>query len=744
MIRRIEHLRNFGIYRNFVGNEASGVPAFSKFNLIYGWNYSGKTTLSRVFQAIERKCLSREYAPASFKITLDDGSELNSSNFIQTPTVRVFNRDYVTENFQQEHSAPAVFIVGKENVELKTRLAQLQGRRARVEKIAGDFKSERGTIETEVSTLGTNKARDVGNLLGDRNFRRPNLDQRMTEVRQNAVSYVLNDETVQARLATLRSGESFVALKRIGVTLPDLAELAKEVNALLGQTASNLAIEKLKRDASLEGWVRQGLTLHKDTDTCGFCGSLLTTNRLEILQGHFSEAYEALLRGLERKVELANGGNFSVITSHERDLMPDVRAEFAQLKQRLDGWLEWARQTRNQLVTALNQKKTTIETQSGWNGDSTRASEAQAIIQEINAVVDRHNELVRGIDQAKANAKSTLERHYAALHFQENKIAQKEAEIIRLGERFERANGVQCKVVSTIREIEAQISQSSIGANKLNELLKYLLVGSDIEVESVGDSEFRFLRGGEAATNLSDGEKTAVTFAYFITSLEANGATPEDTIIFVDDPISSLDSNHIYAVYALILERLERCHQLFVSTHNSEFFNLLKGRWLNPRDKEMRKVSSGYYVARITCPDGSTQAQITDLPQLLRKFKSEYEFVFSHLHAFSEAAMPSVHEAYTAPNLLRKFLEAYLGFRKPSVTAWHEKLELLIDSPEQRREVHKFADDASHLQSLNRSLQQPAFVSSAQKSVADVLEALKTKDQSHYDSLVEVVKRENP
>ena len=113
MIRRIEHLRNFGIYRNFVGNEASGVPAFSKFNLIYGWNYSGKTTLSRVFQALERKGLSREYASASFKITLDDGPELNSSNLVQLPTVRVFNRDYVTENFQQEHSAPAVFIVCK-------------------------------------------------------------------------------------------------------------------------------------------------------------------------------------------------------------------------------------------------------------------------------------------------------------------------------------------------------------------------------------------------------------------------------------------------------------------------------------------------------------------------------------------------------------------------------------------------------------------------------------------------------
>lgn len=738
MIRRIDHLRNFGIFRNFVGNEASGVPAFNKFNLIYGWNYSGKTTLSRVFQAIERKGLSREYAPASFKITLDDGAELNSSNLLQSPTVRVFNRDYVTENFQQEHSAPAVFVVGKENVELKTRLAQLQGRRARVEKIAGDFKSERGTIETEVSTLGTNKARDVGNLLGDRNFRRPNLDQRMTEVRQNAASYVLNDETVQARLATLRSGESFVELKRIGVTLPDLAELAKEVNALLGQTASNRAIEQLKRDAGLEGWVRLGLTLHKDTDTCGFCGSLLTANRLEILQGHFSEAYETLLRDLERKVELANAGSFSVITSHERDLMPDVRAEFVQLKQRLDGWLEWARQTRDQLVTAMNQKKTAIETQSAWNGDSTRAPEVQTIIPEINAVIERHNEMVRGIDQAKASAKSALERHYAALHFQENKIAQKEAEITRLGERFERANGVQSKIASTIREIEAQISQSSIGANKLNELLKYLLAGSDIEVESVGDSEFRFLRGGEAATNLSDGEKTAVTFAYFITSLEANGATPEDAIIFVDDPISSLDSNHIYAVYALILERLERCHQLFVSTHNSEFFNLLKGQWLGPKGGN-KPDSSAYHICRKVQPDGSSQAQVEDLPRLLRKYKSEYEFVFSHLHTFAENSSPSEHEAYTAPNLLRKFLESYLGFRKPSVTAWYEKLDLLFDSVEKQREVHKFADDASHLHSLNRSLQQPAYVASSKRIVCDVLIAQKDKDPDHHASLLEVV-----
>ena len=42
MIQQIDHLRDFGIYRNFQGG---GLPAFAKCNLIYGWNYSGKTTL---------------------------------------------------------------------------------------------------------------------------------------------------------------------------------------------------------------------------------------------------------------------------------------------------------------------------------------------------------------------------------------------------------------------------------------------------------------------------------------------------------------------------------------------------------------------------------------------------------------------------------------------------------------------------------------------------------------------------
>jgi wobble nucleotide-excising tRNase len=40
MITKINKIKDFGVLKNFNGN---GLSKFKIFNLIYGWNYSGKT-----------------------------------------------------------------------------------------------------------------------------------------------------------------------------------------------------------------------------------------------------------------------------------------------------------------------------------------------------------------------------------------------------------------------------------------------------------------------------------------------------------------------------------------------------------------------------------------------------------------------------------------------------------------------------------------------------------------------------
>ena len=113
--------------------------------------------------------------------------------------------------------------------------------------------------------------------------------------------------------------------------------------------------------------------------------------------------------------------------------------------------------------------------------------------------------------------------------------------------------------------------------------------------------------------------------------------------------------------------------------------------------------------------------------------------MFEQLHLFSTSPSPTLHEAYTSPNLLRKFLEAYLGFKKPCVSQWSKKLDLLFDAEVDWMEIQKFSDDASHLQGLSRALQQPNFISNAQNTVKKVIQALKAKDLPHYTSMCNVI-----
>ena len=53
MIKRIQSIKNLGVYSNYT--RKGDLPDFNDKNIFYGWNYSGKTTLSRLFSFLEKK-----------------------------------------------------------------------------------------------------------------------------------------------------------------------------------------------------------------------------------------------------------------------------------------------------------------------------------------------------------------------------------------------------------------------------------------------------------------------------------------------------------------------------------------------------------------------------------------------------------------------------------------------------------------------------------------------------------------
>lgn len=738
MITKINRLANFGNFRQF--QWGSNTP-FTKCNLIYGWNYSGKTTLSRLFQSLAEPSQLAQWQGCQFEVELQGGARLTETNLGNAPRIKVFNRDFIQTNFQQEHKARAVFIVGGNTIYLRNQITRQNEHEIKINTIKSRLNESYRQLQRELEVLGREHASSTATLIGDKTYNRTKLVAECGQINASPDSFLLTDEALQAKVSLIRTTQEWTDINLVADLIAKPETLSQNLSIVMQKTASNEAITKLKENRELETWIRTGLPHHTDSSQCEFCGSSIPAERLAALQRHFSKAYEDLTSEVTSELTTLEETEFTIALPDERDFVPDLRAQFVVLKARIADWITWANAAISELTILAKQKQLALETQLACVVDTSRASEVEQIVVEINALVTTHNKKRTQIDSEKRAAKETIEKHQAARFYQDNDIPAKESAVQTAGDKIDKAEGLLVRIAGKKRAIEAQIQQQSIAAQRINETVQFLLPDNDISVFEVPGGSFEFLRDGSPANNLSEGEKTAITFAYFLASLENNGASLNQTIVFIDDPISSLDSNHIYAIYALITKRLESCLQIFVSTHNGELYTLLKDHWFEARRQFSNHANScSYYTRRHL--DGAIlkwHSTLEDTPNLLRKYKSEYQFIFDQLHKFSSAQAATLHEAYTAPNLLRKLLEAYLGFQKPCVSKWSRKLDLLFDTDIERTEIQKFADDASHLQGLNRALQQPDFVSNAQNTVRKVIQALKAKDLPHYTSMCTVI-----
>jgi wobble nucleotide-excising tRNase len=101
MIKKID-IKKFGVFNSYQWDKEIGKnEGFKKLNIIYGRNYSGKTTLARIFRCIENQCLHSDYPEGEFAITMTDGSVITQKNlgaFGTDKMVRVYNSDFIKTN----------------------------------------------------------------------------------------------------------------------------------------------------------------------------------------------------------------------------------------------------------------------------------------------------------------------------------------------------------------------------------------------------------------------------------------------------------------------------------------------------------------------------------------------------------------------------------------------------------------------------------------------------------------------
>ena len=267
-------------------------------------------------------------------------------------------------------------------------------------------------------------------------------------------------------------------------------------------------------------------------------------------------------------------------------------------------------------------------------------------------------------------------------------------------------------------------------------------------------SAFILKRGSNIANNLSDGEKTAIAFSYFMVTLKSllEENKLQDTIVFIDDPISSLDANHIAQISSLINsfffkkdenEKIVQCFkQLFISTHNFEFYSFLRDannikrkKKVRVGDKKEEHPSCNYYMLKRIAEDN---VQLIKLPKSFSNYNSEYLFLFEEICDFKDKGCPE-DKSYLMPNVIRRFLEIYTLIKLPgSKDEIDNRVKLLIGDVNELKILHYF----SHFTSPERITKHTELILKIPELVDDLFILLR-KDNVHFDSLLTGVGRKS-
>ena len=118
MIKRINKIKNLGVFSNYTRN--SELKDFDEKNIIYGWNYSGKTTISRLISYLDKETvIDDDYKNLEFEIEMTDSTKITNINRSESSVyVKVFNSDFIKNNLHfgsesEEHRITGIkFAVG--------------------------------------------------------------------------------------------------------------------------------------------------------------------------------------------------------------------------------------------------------------------------------------------------------------------------------------------------------------------------------------------------------------------------------------------------------------------------------------------------------------------------------------------------------------------------------------------------------------------------------------------------------
>ena len=788
IIKKITAIKQFGLFKDFEWNNsvkrATGeVLCLGDINIFFGRNYSGKSTVAKLLRSFEKHGLPSHYDNADFAVELEDGTNITSTNLTQQQfAVRVYTQDFIYDNLSflmdTRNDAGEIVpfaIIGEENTRIEARIKAIkdelgvenEGVETGLYKKLREIKDARAAKEDELSEFQRKYNADLhkvaldksigikykSELYGDINYTIAKLESDLLEVADK--DYVRpTDDALDAAKQTTKEKRLPApdAISTYKFSRSALLMLTKEL--LERDVLSSEKIADLVRDAVLESWVKKGVEYHEQHghDRCLFCNQSMPHERWISLQKHFDEESKTLSNEITELITKLTEEVSSVRAIPELDKrqyyaiyeskVEELNLTLVEAKKEYCTGLESA-------IAELKKRQAAISSTRQYRVPEDCTAKIDNVLVAQKSLREKMTDYTLNLEKEKGKAHRLLRLnrvHEAESTY--NFMARKET-IVQLGSEksaLEEKVNVQSDLIASklkdIEELQKSLRDEGRAAQLINNFLAFQEVNAlRLQVENipvVGSAPrttFKIYRGDSSAYNLSEGERSIIAFCYFLAKLKSETQRP---IVVIDDPISSLDSNHIYYVYSLIrgiLLKESLSSQLIMLTHNLDFLKYLRRLTISGDNRS---------VAWFIVENLGGKAEIRPMPKHLKEFITEFNYLFERIYNCAVAELADddyAEKVYGFGNAARKFLELYLYFKFPEgdsnkTLAKNEHMKEVFGDVVASFMIDRVLNEGSHL--VGRLERAAVPVDQAEiKSVArEILKVVKNTDASQYGALL--------
>ena len=639
-----------------------------KLNFIFGSNGSGKTTISRVLEKPENY--------SSCDISWEGNIAIER---------RVYNSDFVEENFVPETGMRGIFTLGKEESDTKQKIKELEEKLKVLEDekrkteiiISGeDGKSGKATeltsfretyinkIWEETKSFRTGSIRD--GLVGYLNSKTKFFEMALDQCKKNKVTLGKYDE-LERRAYTVFAGNHEILEEIPTVNFSCIEKMSDEQilsKKVIGK--EDVDIGALIKKLGNSDWVQFGTKYLNDSDgLCPFCQQPLQENFRDQVEEYFDDTYSADLLAIDT-------------------IKNDYQDESDRLEEQINNILKRSSDKINndelkKLATILveifksnykklEDKKRTPSIPIKLENYREIPEKIAELITTANKEIKQHNTMVTNLENEKEKLKEEIWLYVA--HALESEIDEYNTEYQK---RKKELSDLQQQNKTRTEEIQREKTELSMLQSKLTSVIP-MRDEINQKLERFGFSGFRLALGNDehsykiirengvaAEKTLSEGERNFVAFLYFYALLkgskDSTGRIPSQ-IVVIDDPVSSMDSDVLFIVsflirdlYSDICNDIGNVKQLVLLTHNLYFHKAVS---FSDGLKKYISKRMKYWVTRKE--DGKSEL----FPCENNPVKSTYEILWEEIRDASHNPKPVTKSSLQ--NTMRRILEQYYKY----------------------------------------------------------------------------------